>query len=1043
MDSNKIREQMELDQKRAFCKQSCTKIDQGLDKLDPQSGKRAIWELFQNARDLARTDINGNKTAHIKITLTPTEFIFAHQGQPFDHDSLTSLVMQVSSRGKENDDTVGQYGTGFLTTHVFGRKLYVTGSLDMGKYTPGTYADINRFIIDRTYENITEFVDKVAHQLLAVNEFADAPQIISCREWTELCYDLSSMECASENAVTAIESSLTVIPYVMTVNKPISDVVIENKLTTDIYKFEKRQLPDEEGLKVMSVSLTHNGVRKERKIYYLESADGEDLAILPLETPYKTKSLSGIAKLFVYFPLLGTENFGMDAIFHSKRFIPVEERDGLHLPVSNANVRAKYEQNIQVLDSLTEMVHQYYREHTGAITGWVNISGLSFDCKHHKEDVTKDYFRTFKKKWSDFFLRLPMVNSGDGKISINGSNIRFFSQEIISDISDEKIGDGYFTAIYDAAVLTSQLVPRNEILAWSQVVSSWDELHPSLIGVEEIAHKLGECENVSKSILYAFDSYLSQKGLSSLFDTNALIPNRDGIKKKKAQLHDASAIPEWLGCIAKELVPDKIDSFADDMFIGLAGMNAFTRNDLRDAITSRLRTLRQDWLEKGNVYESSVVETLLKLSFIFPSETASKIRKNTIKIIEGHLGVTPNVHILAPLDSNERDIAELPFKHLVECMLLEISQQDKEWVTNNSDYIVSLHSSLSGWTEYYNRNNHDGLCIKYGAFPNRNGYPSLVRDLEKGIDIPNELLTLYQEVMGKDLNDRMIDDRFEAFCDFVELSAKDVAGEIEKRLEENGFHDSAILDIINNTDKDECWERWFPHIAAQKAELFLNHVREDCKESVFKLMKINDPQKLGQLAELADEIDFDEIINKGRAAMISQRNQEADFNFKYDLGKYVEQMIQQQLSDSISTNGVTVKVEQYGSDLSICKNGIPAYYIEVKSRWGTDQSVMMSPLQMRQSVEEANNYALCCVDMSHCKFSDDDEHVYPPLEEVLPFIKVLLNIGNLNRDVADIANGVNNRPVHIGGDFKCVVPQATISHGVEFNFLIDDIVSKV
>lgn len=497
MDSNKIREQMELDQKRAFCKQSCTKIDQGLDKLDTQSGKRAIWELFQNARDLARTDINGNKTAHIKITLTPTEFIFAHQGQPFDHDSLTSLVMQVSSRGKENDDTVGQYGTGFLTTHVFGRKLYVTGSLDMGNYTPGTYADINRFIIDRTYENITEFVDKVAHQLFAVNEFADAPQVTSCREWTELCYDLSSMECASENAVTAIESSLTVIPYVMTVNKPISDVVIENKLTNDIYQFEKIQLPDEEGLKVMSVSLTHNGVRKERKIFYLESADGEDLAILPLETPYKTKSLSRVAKLFVYFPLLGTENFGMDAIFHSKRFIPVEERDGLHLPVSNANVRAKYEQNIQVLDSLTEMVQQYYREHTGAISDWVNISGLSFDCEHHKEDVTKDYFRTFKKKWSDFFLRLPMVNSGDGKISINGSNIRFFSQEIISDISDEKIGDGYFTAIYDAAALTSQLVPRNEILAWSKVVSSWDELHPSLIGIEEIAHKLGECENVS------------------------------------------------------------------------------------------------------------------------------------------------------------------------------------------------------------------------------------------------------------------------------------------------------------------------------------------------------------------------------------------------------------------------------------------------------------------------------------------------------------------------------------------------------------------
>ena len=58
MDNNEIRKQMELDQKRAFCKQSCTKIDQGLDRLDPRSGERAIWELFQNARDLARIDQN-------------------------------------------------------------------------------------------------------------------------------------------------------------------------------------------------------------------------------------------------------------------------------------------------------------------------------------------------------------------------------------------------------------------------------------------------------------------------------------------------------------------------------------------------------------------------------------------------------------------------------------------------------------------------------------------------------------------------------------------------------------------------------------------------------------------------------------------------------------------------------------------------------------------------------------------------------------------------------------------------------------------------
>ena len=155
-------------------------------------------------------------------------------------------------------------------------------------------------------------------------------------------------------------------------------------------------------------------------------------------------------------------------------------------------------------------------------------------------------------------------------------------------------------------------------------------------------------------------------------------------------------------------------------------------------------------------------------------------------------------------------------------------------------------------------------------------------------------------------------------------------------------------------------------------------------------------------------------------------------------------MIQKKLSYSLEEDDIVVETEQYGSDLSICKNGRPVYYIEVKSRWGADQSVMMSPLQMTQSVEEADNYALCCVDMSHLKLTDKEVHSYPPLEDVFPLIKVLPNIGNLNKEVSDIANGQNSRLVHIGGDFKCVVTQKTIqTQGVSFTSLIDIIMSKI
>ena len=110
---------------RQNVKSHCTKIRDGIRKNGSTSGKRAIWELFQNAGDLAKD----GSSAEIRIILNEDTFIFAHKGKSFTYDSLCSLVKQVSSQEKEDDDTVGQYGTGFLTTHKFGRKIVINGSM--------------------------------------------------------------------------------------------------------------------------------------------------------------------------------------------------------------------------------------------------------------------------------------------------------------------------------------------------------------------------------------------------------------------------------------------------------------------------------------------------------------------------------------------------------------------------------------------------------------------------------------------------------------------------------------------------------------------------------------------------------------------------------------------------------------------------------------------------------------------------------------------------------------------------------------------------
>ena len=98
----------------------CNKIRKGLEDLDEKSGERALWELVQNARDLS-------EKARIKIELTESCIIFSHHGKPFDYTSFRALVKQDSLKDRNGADQVGQYGTGFMTTHAFNRMVHVSG----------------------------------------------------------------------------------------------------------------------------------------------------------------------------------------------------------------------------------------------------------------------------------------------------------------------------------------------------------------------------------------------------------------------------------------------------------------------------------------------------------------------------------------------------------------------------------------------------------------------------------------------------------------------------------------------------------------------------------------------------------------------------------------------------------------------------------------------------------------------------------------------------------------------------------------------------
>ena len=124
-------------------------------------------------------------------------------------------------------------------------------------------------------------------------------------------------------------------------------------------------------------------------------------------------------------------------------------------------------------------------------------------------------------------------------------------------------------------------------------------------------------------------------------------------------------------------------------------------------------------------------------------------------------------------------------------------------------------------------------------------------------------------------------------------------------------------------------------------------------------------------------------------------------------------------------------------------NGAVIYYIEVKSRWAPKDSVLMSASQFRTSVEEKGHYALCEVDMIDYDKTNVEKHEYPNISETIDRILAVTNIGVLNEALKDSLNQDSDQ-VHVGGDYKVIVPQAVWKeHGIQFNELVQEIKKKV
>ena len=89
--------------------------------------QRWPWELMQNAKD----SISNSDRDKIDIILTIEDdyVIFQHDGNPFNGDSYLALLYKYSDGKKDNTESTGRFGTGFLTTHSLSKVVNIEGPI--------------------------------------------------------------------------------------------------------------------------------------------------------------------------------------------------------------------------------------------------------------------------------------------------------------------------------------------------------------------------------------------------------------------------------------------------------------------------------------------------------------------------------------------------------------------------------------------------------------------------------------------------------------------------------------------------------------------------------------------------------------------------------------------------------------------------------------------------------------------------------------------------------------------------------------------------
>ncbi|MGB5928811.1 MAG: DUF3883 domain-containing protein, partial [Cyclobacteriaceae bacterium] len=800
-----------------------------------------------------------------------------------------------------------------------------------------------------------------------------------------------------ENIKKARTALHDIVPYVLVFNDNLKGVTIIHK---DGRKNEYTKGDTENNQGVWQTVIHFNSDPK--KIFTLRSDDGKTIIALPLSSASEGNAPpANLSRIFIHFPLIGTEKWGTNFIIHSKKFAPAEKRDGIYVRSNNPSRKEKEESNTGVVEEATQLIFQYLDKFSSEISNPISFAPVYFKSEGNKEASADIYYKDLKSQWVSEMIKLPLVDTASGRIS--PADAVFLSSELLYD-------ENTFEAIHNltGTFYKDRLPQRNICQEWTEIVSTWEQL--TIISYKELCEEIaseGKLNSFDKQYLQKFYAYIKGQNRIELFSDHSLLPNTKGNFHNRGQLKNATELPGELLDIAYDLLEQESRSFIHPDFLLEFDFELFDKK----LFYERLKILNSEYNDNGKIFTEDIRNSYIRFCSIFASDQVEGTRRSLMPLICDFYDLEHREQFLPNPEDDKIEFDEVPLRGLVKNVLLDISKrpnEDPEFINNNKDHLVSILTTV------FEQKALRDFVANLKVYPNQLGDFCMLDEL--AVECPtfkeypesDKIKGLYEEVVGTNIRSKLLHDDFVKLLNSEDRIYKGsaIGSEIETVLSNDNIEEDISKkkykkNIISLLSGNKELENIFPVINSKKAEFMLAEITEGgIKDDVFSFLNLR-PDQIKRIGQVIGNGGIDTLIRKAEAEILSKEKQKTTRLLSQQIGLHIERLVKNNLGinlqinyrDSVNETEVTVEGVQNGQDIIIRHNNEDCYFIEVKTRWSNDRSVYMSKNQLKRACEEKSRYALCAIDLSEYGESIEDKLKIKGLNEITNKVRFLTDIG--------------------------------------------------